>query len=231
MTRRTRPRRAGTRLTLLGLAGLVVGGVVLVVVAVLALAGSGDHVTAPDVSATAPGDLTFATGDTDPLRARGHRRRGHARVRRPRRASRPVAIEIRAIGVRARVIPLGLNPDRTLEVPSDFRETGWWTGGARPGEHGPAVIAGHVDSTSGPGVFYELSDLDPGDAIVVARRDGSRVRFTVQRSERYAKASFPTARVYGRTPGPTLRLITCSGDFDRSTGHYLDNTVVFAALA
>ena len=231
MTRRTRPRRVGTRLTLLGLAGLLVGGVVLVVVVVLALAVPGDYVTAPDVRATAPGDLMFAPADTHPLRARGRRRRGHARVRRPRRASRPVAIEIRAIGVRARVIPLGLNPDRTLEVPTDFGEAGWWTGGPRPGERGPAVIAGHVDSTSGPAVFYDLPDLDPGDAIVIARRDGSRVRFTVQRSEHYPKASFPTARVYGPTRRPTLRLITCSGDFDRSTGHYLDNTVVYAALA
>ena len=151
--------------------------------------------------------------------------------KRPRRAERagiPVRIEIPAIGVRAPIIRLGLNPDRTLEVPKDFGDTGWWSGGPRPGEPGPAVIAGHVDSHTGPAVFYRLRELRPRDTIVVVRRDGTRARFTVQGSEQYPKARFPTARVYGRTAGPTLRLITCGGTFDQSTGHYLDNTVVYA---
>ena len=129
------------------------------------------------------------------------------------------------------MIRLGLNPDRSLEVPKDFGDTGWWTGGPRPGERGPAVIAGHVDSRTGPAVFYKIGDLRPGDAIVVHRSDGSRARFTVQGSRQYPKAHFPTARVYGRTPGPTLRLITCSGTFDSASGHYLDNTVVYASAA
>jgi sortase (surface protein transpeptidase) len=148
----------------------------------------------------------------------------HARKRRPA----PVGIEIPAIGVRARLVPLGLNADGTLEVPTRFGDAGWWAGGPRPGERGPAVIAGHVDSRTGPAVFYRLSELRAGDRISVVRRDGSRVRFVVRRSERYPKARFPTARVYGRTAGATLRLITCSGTFDRSSGHYLDNTVVYA---
>jgi sortase (surface protein transpeptidase) len=142
-----------------------------------------------------------------------------------------VRVEIPSIGVRAPVIPLGLNPDGSLEVPEDFDETGWWTGGARPGERGPAVVAGHVDSTTGPAVFYRLAELGRGDPVEIVRRDGTRVRFVVQHSERYPKARFPTDRVYGATPGPTLRLVTCSGDFDSSTGHYLDNTVVYATLA
>jgi len=148
-----------------------------------------------------------------------------------RRVARPTRIEIPSIGVDAAVIPLGLNRDRTLEVPEDFAQAGWWTGGARPGQPGPAVIAGHVDSHTGPAVFYRLRELRPGATIIVDRRDGTRARFTVLGSERYPKDRFPTARVYGSTPGATLRLITCSGRFDRSTGHYLDNTVVYADAA
>ncbi len=140
----------------------------------------------------------------------------------------PVRIEVPAIGVRAPIIKLGLNRDRTLEVPKDFGDTGWWSGGPRPGERGPAVVVGHIDSHTGPAVFYRLRDLDPGDRIVVVRRDGTRARFTVEGSEQYPKDDFPTARVYGRTKRPTLRLITCGGDFDQSTGHYVDNTVVYA---
>jgi Sortase domain len=148
----------------------------------------------------------------------------HARKRRPA----PVGIEIPAIGVRARLVPLRLNSDGTLEVPTRFGDAGWWAGGPRPGERGPAVIAGHVDSRTGPAVFYRLSELRAGDRISVVRRDGSRVRFVVRRTERYPKARFPTARVYGRTQGATLRVITCSGTFDRASGHYLDNAVVYA---
>jgi sortase (surface protein transpeptidase) len=148
-----------------------------------------------------------------------------------RRAASPVRVVIPAIGVRAPVVRLGLNPDHTLEVPTNFGDTGWWTGGARPGEPGPAIIAGHVDSHTGPAVFYRIRELRAGDAVIVERRDGSRARFVVQGSEQYPKARFPTARVYGRTAGPTLRLITCAGTFDRSSGHYLDNTVVYARAA
>jgi len=147
-----------------------------------------------------------------------------------RRAALPVRLEIAAIGVRAPVIRLGLNRDGSLEVPTRFDETGWWAGGARPGELGPAVIAGHVDSRTGPAVFFRLGRLRPRDAIVVVRRDGSRVRFLVQRTARYRKAAFPTAAVYGPTRTPALRLITCSGAFDSASGHYVDNTVVYARL-
>ena len=118
---------------------------------------------------------------------------------RERRPSRPVRIEIPSIGVDAPIIGLGLNPDRTLEVPTDYGDAGWWTGGPRPGERGPAVIAGHVDSRTGPAVFFRIGELQPGAKIVVVGRDGTRARFSVLGSERYPKAQFPTARVYGRT--------------------------------
>jgi hypothetical protein len=148
-----------------------------------------------------------------------------------RRAAPPLRLEIASIGVHAPVIRLGLNRDGSLEVPTDFGDTGWWAGGPRPGERGPAVIAGHVDSRTGPAAFFRLGELRAGDPIVIVRRDGSRVRFRVQRAARYRKAAFPTAQVYGATRRPTLRLITCSGAFDSASGHYVDNTVVYAVLA
>jgi sortase (surface protein transpeptidase) len=146
-----------------------------------------------------------------------------------RRVAAPVRIQIPAIGVNAPLVRLGLDSKGALEAPKRFDDAGWWTGGSRPGERGPAVIAGHVDSKTGAAVFYKIGRLRRGDAVVVHRRDGTRARFVVQGSARYAKNRFPTARVYGSTRRPTLRLITCSGVFDRSTGHYLDNTVVYAS--
>jgi sortase family protein len=146
-----------------------------------------------------------------------------------RRAAAPRSIRIPAIGVDARVVPLGLARDGTMETPRDFSATGWFAPGREPGEPGPAVVAGHVDSTSGPAVFYRLRELRRGDAIRIARADGSAVRFRVEGLERWPKAAFPTRRVFGDTPRATLRLVTCSGEFDESSGHYLDNTIVYAA--
>jgi sortase (surface protein transpeptidase) len=145
-----------------------------------------------------------------------------------REAARPRRIRIPAIGVRARVVSLEREPDRTMETPKNFDNTGWYEPGSEPGERGPAVIAGHIDSTGGPAVFYRLRDLKRGDLIRIGRADGSVVRFRVQGLERWPKAAFPTRRVFGRTRLAALRLVTCSGNFDPSTGHYADNTIVYA---
>jgi sortase (surface protein transpeptidase) len=144
------------------------------------------------------------------------------------RASPPQWIRIPAIGVSARVVPLGLNPDRTLEVPRGWGDAGWYIGGPKPGEQGPAVIAGHVDSTSGAAVFYRLGQLRRGAMVHIRRADHSVVSFRVEGVERWPKARFPTDRVYHRTARSTLRLITCGGAFDGATGHYLDNVIVYA---
>ena len=142
----------------------------------------------------------------------------------------PARVRIPRLGVDAPVVDLGKNPDGTLEVP-DWQDAGWWARGPQPGERGPAVIVGHVDSTAGPAVFYRLRELVPGHVVEIDLDDGGTTRFVVQRMERFPKDAFPTLDVYGLTPGPELRLITCDGEFDRSTGHYVDNLVVFATPA
>jgi sortase (surface protein transpeptidase) len=144
---------------------------------------------------------------------------------------RPVHVRIPAIDVAASVIDLGLNDDGTLEVPETFDEAGWWTGGAKPGADGPAVVVGHVDSRAGPGVFYRLGDVDRGDRIGLRDRRGRVVRFLVDRVEQHPKDDFPTDAVYGDTEQPTLRLITCGGAFNQSARSYVDNVIVYASLA
>ena len=140
----------------------------------------------------------------------------------------PSRLTIPSIGVRTNVIRLGLNPDRTLDVPADYSVAGWYALGSKPGETGAAVIVGHVDSTDGPGVFYRLGEVAPGELLGVASPNRAALRFRVYAVREYPKAAFPTALVYGQTPKPELRLITCGGPFDAATGHYLDNVVVFA---
>jgi len=140
----------------------------------------------------------------------------------------PVRIRIPSIGVDAGITGLGLAPDGTIEVPADPRQAGWYKLGSVPGDAGPAVILGHLDSNTGPAVFARLAGLAVGDQVLVARADGSQVRFQVDRVATFAVSSFPTEAVYGATPDPVLRLITCGGAFSRAQGRYLSNVVVFA---
>lgn len=139
----------------------------------------------------------------------------------------PASIAIPAIGVDARVIDLQLTADE-VEVPTDFDEAGWWVQTRKPGEIGPAVIGGHVDSTSGPAVFFRLASLRVGDEVVVADATGGTRRFVVDTAPVQVRKDARPPEVFGFGEGrPELRLITCGGDFDPTTGHYVDNVVVF----
>jgi sortase (surface protein transpeptidase) len=144
--------------------------------------------------------------------------------------SEPVSIRIPVIGVDARVVPVGLGPGRTMKVPA-VDLAGWYEPGPRPGEAGPAVIVGHVDSRRGPAVFFRLGRLHRGDRIVVGRAKGPARSFVVEWVERQPKQALPTERIWNDTRQPVLRLITCGGSFDRATGHYRDNVIVYANLS
>ena len=144
----------------------------------------------------------------------------------------PSSVSIPAIGVQSELITLGLNPDGTLAVPQpgpDYDKAAWFDGSPRPGEVGPAVIEGHVDSAAnGPSVFYRLGELAVGDRVDVTREDGTVGTFVVYEVRVVPKDAFPTIDVYGNTEGPELRLITCGGPFDSAARSYEDNVVVFA---
>lgn len=140
----------------------------------------------------------------------------------------PEALMIPAIGVQTRLVRLGRTPAGALQVPSTTSVAGWYSGSPRPGELGAAVIAGHVDSVSGPGVFFRLNLLRPHNLILVRRADHSLAAFRVVSVRTYAKSHFPTAAVYGPAPVAELHLVTCGGTFDAATGHYLSNVIVFA---
>ncbi|MGC4807171.1 class F sortase [Micromonospora sp. DT233] len=146
----------------------------------------------------------------------------------------PTTITIPRIGVDAPIMTLGTNPDGTVQVPplEQALSAGWYAPGPSPGETGNAVIVGHVDSAQvgGPAVFYSLGALRPGDTLTVAREDGSRAAFTVEEVKAYPKAEFPTELVYGPNDRPGLRVVTCGGQFDRETGSYVDNVIVFATM-
>ena len=142
----------------------------------------------------------------------------------------PVRVQIPSIGVDSALESLALEEGGRLQAPVDYDLAGWYAGGVQPGQVGPAIIAGHVDSPTAPAVFAALGNLVPGDEIIVTRSDGSVLTFAVSGSMQSAKAEFPTAAVYSNVPTPELRLITCGGVFDSSTGHYLDNLIVFAEL-
>ena len=197
----------------MALAGLLVSG----------CGGPGNSPAAPSSRSTTA--TATAAGPREPPGVAGF----HS-VRTYDQPAPPARLQIPVIGVSTPLVRLGRLPDGSIEVPHAWNTAGWYDQGPRPGQPGPAVILGHVDSKSGPAVFYRLRDLRPGDIVRVGLTNGRTLVFRVQRTERYPKDKFPTEAVYFPTLDRELRLITCGGDFDYAKGSYVDNIVVYATL-
>lgn len=143
-------------------------------------------------------------------------------------SSPAVSLSVPALGIEHSPLQrLGENADGTVGVPTSFHQAGWYTGSVSPGQVGPTVILGHVDSYQGPGIFFRLGSLRPGETVSLARADGRTVTYRITGVREYAKNNFPTLSVYANTPVPTIRLITCGGQFDTTTRHYLANIVAY----
>jgi LPXTG-site transpeptidase (sortase) family protein len=188
-------------------------GLVVALVAALALAGCGTTTAAAPPPAPAP--TTAAAADV-----------GLAR-------SIPTSLDVPSIAVHSSLVQLGLNADKTVQVPPVDQplQAGWYKNSPTPGQVGPAVLLGHIDGDHQEGVFWRLHDVKKGDKVQVGRQDGTTLTFTVSKVDQVAKSSFPTDAVYGNTTDPELRLITCGGAFDASAHNYLDNIIVYATLS
>ena len=236
-----RARRPGTTILAAFAALLFLGGGTAVAVGV---AGQDADPPAPSVmqqeepstpsTSESPGSVATGSGSGIPVPSPSASTADPSESSAPAPAALPASVSIPAIDVTSELITLGLNPDGTLAVPQpgpDYDKAAWYDGSPRPGDIGPAVIEGHVDSAAnGPSVFYELGSLVAGDRVDVTREDGTIVTFVVYDIRVVPKDDFPTVEVYGNTDGPELRLITCGGPFDSTAGSYEDNVVVFARL-
>lgn len=186
-------------------------------------AGRGDHDAREQVSS---GGTNLAAGVPGPV----GRISGPAKRPRHDRVAKPEWLVIPAIGVFTTLVRLGLTAQHTLQVPPTAAVAGWYTGSPRPGQVGSSIIAGHIDSRLGPGVFYRLGHIRRGQYVYVIRANHTVAVFEVTAIRAYAKPSFPRNAVYGPVPDAELRLITCGGTFDFATGSYLSNVVVYAVL-
>ncbi|TWP54069.1 class F sortase [Lentzea tibetensis] len=145
-------------------------------------------------------------------------------------AAAPVTVRIPSIGVTSSLEGLSVDKAGALVPPTKASVAGWYSAGVAPGDAGPALIAGHVDSRTGPGVFYRLPELKAGDEVFVDRKDGSHLTFVVGKTYAVEKTAFPTDLVYSPTPVSELRLVTCGGEFDQAAGSYRQNVIVEAVL-
>ncbi len=179
----------------------------------------------PPSSSAAAADPPRATVSLDELAEIGRRSAESLPV-----GITPVRVQVPAIGVDAPLVRLGQRSADEIEVPSTAHEAGWYTPSRRPGEIGPAIIVGHVDLNKGPAVFFRLRDLEVGDEVVVLGEDGDTRTFVVDRLGQYPKTGLPDDVFGFGDARPELRLITCGGVFNRSTGHYEDNIVAYAHL-
>jgi sortase (surface protein transpeptidase) len=144
--------------------------------------------------------------------------------------ARPTRVRIPAIGVDSRVVTIGVDRTGALIPPPTTDVTGWFAAGPVPGAIGPALLAAHVDSRAGPGAFFRLAELRPGDVVIVDRADHTSARFVVDSTARIAKNAFPTELIYSPKPVAMLRLVTCGGSFDAQKRSYLDNVIVNATI-
>jgi hypothetical protein len=218
MTRAPAVHRLASRVLVAGAIALVVAGTVLLGVGL----HGGDRALPPPAPSAAATHATVATVTTVttlptavPL----------STVR-----SVPIRLRIPVLGMSVSLMSLGENADGTVQVPPNDRVPGWFDLGPTPGEIGSSVILGHVDNTSGPGVFFTLRTLTSGDPVFVDLADGGTVEFVVNSVATYTKTGFPAQRVYGSHGSSALQLVTCGGVFDHSTGSYLSNIVVYTSL-
>jgi hypothetical protein len=207
-----RRRRTGWRARLAGVAGFLLFGFGVVTIGVVLAS----QLHAPQPPASAAGSAGSAPG-------------GRLTVSR----SVPVSVSIPAIGVSSRLLRLGNNPDGSMQVPSlrtSASMAAWYKYSATPGQPGASVIEGHVDGYNGPAVFFRLGALRPGEEVFVTLADGATAAFRVTGVRQYLKSAYPARLVYAAHGYAALRLITCGGEFDPATGHYLSSVVVFASL-
>jgi len=155
---------------------------------------------------------------------------GHSTTLEVTTRSTPGRLTVPRLGLSVALGALGLNADGTVQVPGTPEQAGWFDRGPTPGQLGSAVILGHVDSWSGPGVFFTLRTLVPGDQLDVSLADGVVAQFAVTSVQTYLKQSFPSQQVYGSHGVSSLQLVTCGGAFDSATGSYLSNVVVYSSL-
>lgn len=144
----------------------------------------------------------------------------------------PVRLKIPRLGIDASVEQVGLTSDGAMDVPKNYDNVAWYAPGVRPGQQGNAVISGHVDSVSGPAVFWDLKELTAGDEVIVVGDDGTERRFVVRGWETYKATDAPLERIFGPTETIALNLITCDRNsaFDRSIGSYTGNVVVYTQM-
>lgn len=142
----------------------------------------------------------------------------------------PLHIIIPAMSVNTTVEHVGKDAQGNMDVPKDANNVAWYELGYKPGENGNAVIAGHLDTKTGPAIFYNLNQLKVGDEITVATNLNKKLVFTVVNKQIYKANNFPVLTVFGTASEPLLNLITCTGVFDRTTEHYLDRVVVITKL-
>ncbi|TQS16569.1 class F sortase [Microbispora hainanensis] len=201
--------------------------------------GPGVPLTAADPTAPPPdpalqpiAPLTLTSAASSSSKPLSSSSSGAKKTTSKKAAGRPLKISIPAIGVKAVVGSVGVDKSGVIQAPplSKPSLTGWYRYGPAPGDQGPAVILGHVNTRKGAAVFSRLRELKRGNKIAVLRADGKMAIFTVDGIEQVSKSTFPTKRVYSNTITSSLRLITCGGVYNAKQHHYTDNIIVYATL-
>lgn len=143
----------------------------------------------------------------------------------------PKKLEIPSLGINAKIKAKGLTRDKKMQAPSNSGHVAWYRHGARPGETGNAVLAGHLDTaTSAEGVFANLKDIKVGADVYVTDSKNNSLHFTVTKIAAYTSQDAPLSEIFGASDTPRLNLITCDGKWDRKKHQYQKRLVVYSTL-
>ena len=141
----------------------------------------------------------------------------------------PMRLKIPKIDVDAAFEYVGVTLDGEMDIPKSPENAAWFDLGARPGEIGSAVVAGHFGWKEGiPAVFDNLNKLSKGDKIFIEDEKGAVTTFVVRETREYGDKDDASA-VFGSNDGEAhLNLVTCGGVWNKAEKSYSKRLVVFA---
>lgn len=174
---------------------------------------------------------TFSNNDASGLISPTPEPRESIQIPQEKNASVPVTLSIPKLEIETKVEHVGLDKDNAMDIPKVDMNAAWYQLGAKPGELGNSVMAGHFDKKDGtPAVFAKLGELEKGDEIIVTDENGKTLKFNVTETASYKLDEFPLKAVFGSHTKARLNLITCEGIFDKSSKLYSHRLVVFSEL-
>lgn len=141
---------------------------------------------------------------------------------------KPRLLIVDKLKIKARVRPMGTNPDGTLQSPTNIYDAGWYSRSVQPGQKGAAIIDAHASGATRLGLFARLDTLKTGDIIKIEKGDGTQLRYSVVGLTKVPLGEVDMNEMMKTHDGDEgLNLITCAGEWVQKDSTYDHRVMVF----